>query len=98
MLPSAVCGDMRLTEIEKSVLFSGPKATIVRAAIAKGEKAMRQHEDLTNQLMEVGFQQRARLIRLCSRMTGRSDVAEDLAQETLLEAWRHLHSLRDPQL
>lgn len=58
---------------------------------------MRQHEDLTNLLMEVGFQQRARLIRLCTRMTGRSDVAEDLAQETLLEAWKHLHTLRDPQ-
>ena len=58
---------------------------------------MPQHEDLTNHLMEVGFQQRARLIRLCTRMTGRSDVAEDLAQETLLEAWKHLHTLRDPQ-
>jgi len=58
---------------------------------------MRQQDDLTNQLMEVGFQQRARLIRLCTRMTGKSDVAEDLAQETLLEAWKHLHTLRDPQ-
>jgi len=55
---------------------------------------MRQQDDLTNQLMEVGFQQRARLIRLCTRMTGKSDVAEDLAQETLLEAWKHLHTLR----
>jgi RNA polymerase sigma-70 factor (ECF subfamily) len=58
---------------------------------------MPQQEDLTNQLIEVGSQQRARLIQLCSRMTGRSDVAEDLTQETLLEAWKHLHTLRDPQ-
>ena len=47
---------------------------------------MRQQDDLTNQLMEEGSQQRTRLIRLCTRMTGRSDVAEDLAQETLLVA------------
>jgi len=58
---------------------------------------MRQQDDLTNHLMEIGSQQRAHLIRLCTRMTGKSDVAEDLAQETLLEAWKHLHTLRDPQ-
>ena len=58
---------------------------------------MRQQDDLTNQLMEEGSQQRTRLIRLCTRMTGKTDVAEDLAQEALLEAWKHLHSLRDPQ-
>jgi RNA polymerase sigma-70 factor (ECF subfamily) len=90
-----------LLEIEKGVLFSGPKATIVKRSnqyeIWKEEKTMPQQEDLTNRLIEVGSQQRARLIQLCTRMTGRSDVAEDLAQETLLEAWRHLHSLRDPQ-
>ena len=59
---------------------------------------MRQQDDLNNQLLEEGSQQRARLIRLCARMTGKSDVAEDLAQETLLVAWKHLHTLRDPQL
>jgi RNA polymerase sigma factor (sigma-70 family) len=58
---------------------------------------MRQHDDLTTHLVELESQQRARLIRLCTRMTGRSDVAEDLAQETLLQAWKHLHTLRDPQ-
>lgn len=40
--------------------------------------------------------ERARLVRLCSRLTGDADAAEDLAQETLLEAWRHLHRLTDP--
>ncbi|MBI3971447.1 MAG: hypothetical protein HY332_09170 [Chloroflexi bacterium] len=33
--------------------------------------------------------ERARLVRLCRRFTGEADVVEDLAQETLLEAWRH---------
>lgn len=35
--------------------------------------------------------ERGRLVRLCTRLTGKPDVAEDLAQETLLEAWRNLH-------
>src|SRR5258705_8683163 len=58
---------------------------------------MRQQDDPISRLMEGVPEERARLIRLCTRMTGKSDVAEDLAQETLLEAWKHLHSLRDPQ-
>ncbi|HEY7358740.1 MAG TPA: RNA polymerase sigma factor [Ktedonobacterales bacterium] len=41
--------------------------------------------------------ERPRLVGLCARLTGRSDIAEDLAQETLLEAWRHLNDLRDQQ-
>jgi RNA polymerase sigma-70 factor (ECF subfamily) len=40
--------------------------------------------------------ERARLVRLCARLTGSGDAAEDLAQETLLEAWRNAHKLRDP--
>jgi RNA polymerase sigma-70 factor (ECF subfamily) len=39
--------------------------------------------------------QRSRLVRLCATMTGNADIAEDLAQETLLEAWRHHASLRN---
>ncbi len=39
---------------------------------------------------------RARLVRLCARLTGDWDAAEDLAQETLVEAWRHADRLRDP--
>ncbi len=38
--------------------------------------------------------ERARLVRLCARFTGDGDVAEDLAQETLFEAWCHIHNLR----
>jgi RNA polymerase sigma-70 factor (ECF subfamily) len=39
---------------------------------------------------------RRRLVRLCGRLAGSYDAAEDLAQETLLEAWRHLEKLEDP--
>ena len=39
---------------------------------------------------------RRRLVRLCGRLSGSYDAAEDLAQETLLEAWRHLEKLEDP--
>ncbi len=37
-----------------------------------------------------------RLVRLCASLTGNPHVAEDLAQETLVEAWRHLHKVHDP--
>jgi RNA polymerase sigma factor (sigma-70 family) len=40
--------------------------------------------------------QRSRLVRYCFLRTGNVDVAEDLAQETLYEAWRHLHKLHEP--
>jgi RNA polymerase sigma factor (sigma-70 family) len=39
--------------------------------------------------------QRARLVRLCAQVTGHAEAAEDLAQETLIEAWRMAHKLRD---
>ena len=39
--------------------------------------------------------ERARLVRLCAAISGDSEIAEDLAQETLLEAWRHRHKLTD---
>jgi RNA polymerase sigma factor (sigma-70 family) len=38
---------------------------------------------------------RARLVRLCAAATGDPAAAEDLAQETLLEAWRLQHRLVD---
>ena len=41
--------------------------------------------------------ERARLVRLCARLAGDPDAAEDLAQETLIEAWRHRQRLHDPQ-
>ena len=39
---------------------------------------------------------RRRLVRFCSAITRDGQAAEDLAQETLLEAWRNAHKLRDP--
>ncbi len=41
--------------------------------------------------------ERARLVRLCALLTGDREAAEDLAQETLYEAWRHASSLRAPE-
>src|ERR687885_2870538 len=41
---------------------------------------------------------RARVVRLCGSLTGDWDAAEDLAQETLLVAWRNLHKLYAPEL
>ncbi len=40
--------------------------------------------------------ERRRVVRLCAAITGDREAAEDLAQETLLEAWRHRHKLTDP--
>jgi RNA polymerase sigma factor (sigma-70 family) len=40
--------------------------------------------------------QRARLVRLCTAIVRDGVAAEDLAQETLLEAWRHQDRLTDP--
>jgi RNA polymerase sigma-70 factor (ECF subfamily) len=39
--------------------------------------------------------ERRRLVRLCATISGDRDAAEDLAQETLLEAWRNEHKLVD---
>jgi RNA polymerase sigma-70 factor (ECF subfamily) len=41
--------------------------------------------------------ERPRLVHLCAHLTGAPEVAEDLAQETLVEAWRNLHKLADPR-
>jgi RNA polymerase sigma factor (sigma-70 family) len=39
---------------------------------------------------------RGRLVRLCATVAGDASVAEDLAQEALVEAWRHQDRLTDP--
>jgi len=39
---------------------------------------------------------RPRLVRYCWGLTRDVDAAEDVAQETLYEAWRHLHQVHDP--
>ena len=45
---------------------------------------------------ERAARERDRLVRLCATLSGSLDVAEDLAQETLVEAWRHRAKLHDP--
>ncbi|MFN8492436.1 MAG: RNA polymerase sigma factor [Caldilineaceae bacterium] len=40
--------------------------------------------------------EQARLVRFCSYLTGDSHAAEDLAQETLLIAWRQRSQMTDP--
>ncbi len=41
--------------------------------------------------------ERPRLVGLCARLSGDASMAEDLAQETLAEAWRLLAKLRQPE-
>src|SRR5690348_15098477 len=43
----------------------------------------------------VSPEERMGLLRLCLNVTGNRDAAEDLVQETLLEAWLHEQALRD---
>ena len=38
--------------------------------------------------------ERDRIVRFCIRYTGSAEAAEDLAQDTLVEAWRHVDRLR----
>jgi RNA polymerase sigma-70 factor (ECF subfamily) len=51
----------------------------------------------TPQLEDVLQSEWPRLVRLCAHLSGDRDSAEDLAQETLLEAWRHKDRLHDPR-
>lgn len=47
-------------------------------------------------LEDVLVAERSRLVRLCAQLSGSPDAAEDLAQETLVEAWRIQDRLYDP--
>src|SRR5690348_1887956 len=71
------------------------KRTCLMSQLAEKEvlSPISMHEHIAVEAMLAG--ERTRLIRLCARLTGSVDAAEDLAQETLLEAWRNLHKLYD---
>ena len=48
-------------------------------------------------IASISAAERDRLVRLCARISGSVEAAEDLAQETLLEAWRHEDKVYDLQ-
>jgi RNA polymerase sigma factor (sigma-70 family) len=50
---------------------------------------------IERELTAAFVEERPRLVRLCARITGEWDAAEDLAQETLAEAWRSRAKLHD---
>ncbi len=46
---------------------------------------------------EILTAERPRLVRLCARLSGSREAAEDLTQEVLCAAWRHADRLREPE-
>ncbi|GHO88708.1 RNA polymerase sigma factor [Dictyobacter formicarum] len=58
---------------------------------------MEKFEDMLQDVETILATERPRLVRLCTRITGSALVAEDMVQETLLEAWRHLDTLQEPE-
>lgn len=44
----------------------------------------------------IGPEERSKVVAYCARFIGDPDAAEDLAQQTMLEAWRLEHRLRNP--
>ncbi len=65
--------------------------------IARDDEYVGDTGDESDQWRTLWGDERSRLVRLCARLTGDADAAEDLAQEALLEAWRHRDMLRDPE-
>ena len=57
---------------------------------------MTEHLAIVDGLDEALAAERTRLVCLCARISGDGHAAEDLAQETLVEAWRSLAKLREP--
>src|SRR6266700_7029313 len=54
------------------------------------------HAALLADMEQVFTEARPRLLRL-AQLNGMSpDMAEDVVQETMMEAWRHIENLRDP--
>ncbi|GHO69721.1 hypothetical protein KSC_086130 [Ktedonobacter sp. SOSP1-52] len=58
---------------------------------------MENMDEAIHNIETILISERPRLLRLCTRLAGDAHVAEDLVQETLLEAWKHLEGLREPE-
>src|SRR5690242_6140314 len=70
-------------------LFAGSNVRKPETMIVTSVHSRSWREDLPSE--------RARLVRLCARLTGSYEAAEDLAQETLYETWRRADNVRDAE-
>src|SRR5690348_15333452 len=55
------------------------------------------HAALLADMEQVFTEVRPRLLRLAYLNGMSPDIADDVVQETMMEAWRHVENLRDPQ-
>src|SRR5579863_533180 len=55
------------------------------------------HAALLADMEQLFTEARPRLLRLAHLNGMTPDVADDVVQETMMEAWRHVENLRDPQ-
>ncbi len=61
--------------------------------VQQAEKEISSPENSDYRFEAMLANERTRLVRFCAYLTHNPDVAEDLVQETLLEAWRNQHKL-----
>jgi RNA polymerase sigma factor (sigma-70 family) len=64
---------------------------------ANEEKMTISHAALLADMEQIFTEARPRLLRLACVNGLPPDIAEDVVQETMMEAWRHVEQLRDPQ-
>src|SRR5260370_26752381 len=84
-----------------TVLNSGDYLLTAESEPAADQETKRDGYDVRGQLA-VDLEQalsaaRPRLLRLARRRGVTPDAADDVVQETLIEAWRHLNHLRSPE-
>ncbi len=77
------------------MIFCVPRATYILVTTIDYEEKRMEKNVVEEVSQFVSPEERVQLVRLCAVLVGDREVAEDLAQETLLEVWRHKHALRD---